>query len=150
MAHRESEVERMSANHNWPRLPIDFRPKRPFPIKRRVPRLAILAVAVLSFATGSLITAARTRVYQLPAAVGRVFQLNVYHAVPGKTPQLEARFDSASKLLAKHNLTVIGYWVPNGDPAWDNTFLYIVAGSSRQEMERNWDAFHADPAFQEY
>lgn len=53
-------------------------------------------------------------------------------------------------MLAKHDLTVSGYWVPESDPAWANTFVYIVAASSREEMEKNWDAFHADPAFQKY
>ena len=38
-----------------------------------------------------------------------------------KVPALEARFREASKLLARHDLNVVGYWVPDVDPAWDNT-----------------------------
>jgi hypothetical protein len=87
---------------------------------------------------------------QVRADSNRVFELNVYHAVPGKAPALEERFSDASKLIAKHNLNVIGYWVPNQDPAWADTFIYIVAAPSREEMEKNWDAFHADPEFQKY
>jgi hypothetical protein len=64
-------------------------------------------------------------------------------------PALESRFRGASKLQAKHHLNVVGYWVPEGGP-WDNTFVYIVAHASRDEGKKNWDAFHADPAFQEY
>ena len=73
----------------------------------------------------------------------RVFELRVYHAVAGKVPALESRFrDTASKLLAKHDLKAVGYWVPEDAPASDNTFIYILAHPS-------WEAMRADPAFQE-
>jgi hypothetical protein len=108
--------------------------------------LAILA----SFAAGSLLTAHRMHLNEVRAASNRVFEIDVYHTVPGKVPALESRFRDASKLLATHNLNVVGYWVPNDDPAWNNTFIYLVAHSSREEAEKNWDAFHADPAFQKY
>jgi hypothetical protein len=106
--------------------------------------------ALISFAAGSLVIAHLTHLNQVRADSNRVFELNVYHAVPGKVPALEARFRDASKLLAKHDLKIVGYWVPNDDPAWGNTFIYIVAHPSREDAEKNWASFHADPAFQEY
>jgi hypothetical protein len=112
--------------------------------------MRVCVAALVSFVAGSLVTLHLMHLNQVRADSNRVFQLNVYHAVPGKVPALEERFRSASKLQAKHNLNVLGYWVPDDDPAWANTFIYIVAASSRKEMEKNWDAFHADPAFQEY
>ena len=30
-----------------------------------------------------------------------------------------------------------------------NTFIWVVAHDSREEAKKNWDAFRADPAFQE-
>jgi hypothetical protein len=70
--------------------------------------------------------------------------------VPDKLPALESKFrDTWSKLLAKHDLKVVGYWVPEGAPAWDNTFIYLVAHSSREEAKKNWDAMRADPDVQE-
>jgi hypothetical protein len=105
---------------------------------------------VLSFAAGSFLTARLIQLRQVRADSNRVFELNIYHAVPGKVPKLEERFRSASKLLAQHNLDVIGYWVPGDDGAFPNTFIYMVAAPSREEMQKNWDEFHADPAFQEY
>jgi lysophospholipase L1-like esterase len=81
---------------------------------------------------------------------GRWFELDIYHAVPGKAPALAARFRDAEKLQAKHGLNVIGYWVPEGDPAWDDTFIYLVAHASKEEADRHWSAFHADPEFQRY
>ncbi len=110
----------------------------------------ICIAALVSFAAGSLLTAHLTHLSQVMAESNRVFELDIYHVVPGKVPALESRFREASKLLAKHNLNVVGYWVPNDDPAWNNTFIYLVAHSSREEGEKNWDAFHADPAFQEF
>ena len=89
-------------------------------------------------------------VNQVRADSNRVFELRVYHAVPGKIPALVSRFrDTASKLLAKHDLKAVGYWVPEDAPASDNTFIYILAHPSREEAKKNWDALRADPAFQE-
>jgi hypothetical protein len=107
-------------------------------------------IALAAFAAGSLTTARWMHVDTVSAASGRVFELRVYHAVPDKLPALESNFrDTWSKLLAKHDLQVVGYWVPEGTPAWDNTFIYLVAHSNREEANKNWDAMRADPATQE-
>jgi len=87
---------------------------------------------------------------QVRADSNRVFELMVYHTVPGKVPALESIFRDVSKLQAKHDLNVVGYWVPNDDPAWVNTFIYLLAHPSREAAKKNWDALHADPAFPEY
>jgi hypothetical protein len=103
--------------------------------------------ALASFSAGSLFTARLTHLQQVKADHNRVFELMIYHTYPGKVPALEPIFRDVSKLQAKYNLNVIGYWVPNEDAAWQNTFIYIIAHSSRQEAEANWKAFHSDPAF---
>jgi NIPSNAP len=113
-------------------------------------RWTVSAVALVSFAAGSLVTVRLMHISQVRADGNRVFELRVYHTVPGKVPALESRFrDTLSKLLAKHDLNVVGYWVPDDAPAWDNTFIFMVAHSSREEAKKNWDAMRADPAFQE-
>ena len=113
-------------------------------------RWTVCAVALVSFAAGSIITARLVHVNQVRADSNRVFELRVYHTVTGKVPELESRFrDTTSKILAKHDLKVVGYWVPEGAPAWDNTFIFMLAHSSREEAKKNWDAFRADPEFQE-
>ena len=110
----------------------------------------VCGIAVVSFAAGSLITARLANLKQVRADSNRVFELRLYHTVPGKLPALESRFrDTTSKLLAKHDLKVVGYWVPEDAPAWDNTFIFMVAHRSREEAKKNWDAFRADPEFQE-
>jgi hypothetical protein len=110
----------------------------------------VCVIAMVSFAAGSLITARLAHLDHVRADSNRVFELRVYHSVPGKLPALESRFrDTTSKLLAKHDLKVVGYWVPEGAPAWDNTFVDILAYRSREEANKNWEAFVADPEFQE-
>jgi hypothetical protein len=111
---------------------------------------SVCGIALVAFAAGSLTTARWIPVNRVSAATDRVFELRVYHAAPDKMPALESNFrDTWSKLLAKHDLKVEGYWVPEGTPAWDNTFIYVVAHSSREEAKRNWDAMRADPDVQE-
>jgi hypothetical protein len=111
----------------------------------------VCAVAVVSFAAGSLTTARWTHVTQVRAESDHVFELRLYHALPSKMPALESRFrDTTSKLLAKHELKAVGYWETEGDaPAWDNTFIFILDHPSREEAKKHWEAFRTDPGFQE-
>ena len=111
---------------------------------------SVCFIALLSFTAGSLITARLAHIDHVRADSNRVFELRIYHTVPGKLPALESRFrDIYSKLLAKHDLQVEGYWVPEGAADWDNTFVYLVAHSSREEAKKNWDAMLADSEVQE-
>ena len=58
--------------------------------------------------------------------------------------------NTTSKLLVKHDLNVIGYWIPDSkSPAWDNTFVFLLAHSSQEEAAKNWQEMAADPVFQE-
>jgi NIPSNAP len=110
----------------------------------------ICGTALISFAAGSLLTGRLVHLSQVRADSNRVFELRVYHTVPGKVPALESIFRDVSKLIAKHDINVVGYWVPSDDPAWTNTFIYLVAHPSQEEAKKNWAAVHADPAFPEY
>jgi NIPSNAP len=110
----------------------------------------VCAIALASFAAGSLVTAHLTHVKQVRADSNHVFELMVYHTVPGKVPALESIFRDVSKMQTKYGLDVVGYWVPNNDPAWANTFIYLVVHPSLEEAKKNWHALHADPAFPPY
>jgi hypothetical protein len=110
---------------------------------------SLCAIALLTFAAGSLMTVRLAHTDHVRADSNRVFELRIYHTVPGKLPELESRFrDIYSKLLAKHHLQVVGYWVPEAAADWDNTFVYLVAHSNREEAKKNWDAMLADPEVQ--
>jgi NIPSNAP len=108
----------------------------------------VAGIALAAFGAGSLVSAQLTRPDQTPPK-GRLFDLRIYHAVPGKASKLVERFADATSLFAKHHLDVVGYWVAD-DPAWKDTFVYLVAHRDRDEAKKNWDAFHADPGFQKY
>jgi hypothetical protein len=117
--------------------------------RSKAQKSAFCATAMLSFVAGALFTAGWTRATRVHAESDRVFELMIYHTMPGKVPDLESIFRDVSKLQAKYKLNVIGYWVPE-DPAWQNTFVYLVAHPSREEAKANWQALHGDPAFLPY
>ena len=110
----------------------------------------LLGTAVLSFVAGALFTARLTHLAEVRADSDRVFELMIYHTVPGKEPALESIFRDVAKQQTKYNLNVVGYWVPNDDPAWKDTFVYLVVHPSRKAAESNWQALHADPEFLPY
>lgn len=120
-------------------------------IGRKLKAWIVCGTAIISFGAGSLITARLMSPQRVMADNHRVFELMVYHTLPGKAPALESIFRDVSKLQSKHDLDVVGYWVPDDkDPAWANTFVYLIAHPSQEEAEKNWSALHADPAFPPY
>jgi hypothetical protein len=116
----------------------------------KLKRWIVYSAVLVSFAAGSLITAHVTHANEAGSDSNRVFELRIYHAVPGKGPALESVFRNASKAMANHGINVVGYWVPNEDPGWKDTLIYIVAHPNREEAKKNWDALHADPTFRVY
>jgi NIPSNAP len=110
----------------------------------------LLGTALFSFAAGSLFTARLAHLREVRADSNRVFELMIYHTVPGKMPALESIFHDVAQLQTKYNLNVVGYWVPNEDPEWKNRFVYLVVHPSREAAEANWRGLHADPEFLPY
>jgi hypothetical protein len=110
----------------------------------------LLAVSLLSFLSGSLLSIRLAHLQQVHAEESRVYELMVYHTLPGKVAALESIFRDVSRQQAQYNLNVLGYWVPNENPAWKDTFVYVVVHPSREAAEANWRALHADPAFLPY
>jgi hypothetical protein len=110
---------------------------------------SVSLVAGLAFAAGSFLTARLMQINQVRADSNRVFELRVYHTVPGKAGALQEEFrDKVSKLFAKHDLKALGYWAPLDPPTSENTFVYILAHPSREDAKKHWAAFTADPDFQ--
>src|SRR5437764_10722818 len=111
--------------------------------------LRLLACAALCFAAGSLITARFMSTETAQAAGSRVFELRIYHAMPGKLPALINRFgDHTRTIFDRHGMTSVGYWMPQDAPVKDNTFVYILAHPNRDAATKNWEAFRADPEWQ--
>ncbi len=75
-----------------------------------------------------------------------VYELRLYHPHEGKLDALKARFgDHTDAIFRRHNMKSIGYWSPEDGPDSQNLFIYILEHPSRQEAEKNWAAFQADP-----
>ncbi len=105
-------------------------------------------IGLFAFAGGSLITGRLLHAKEVKADSNRVFELRVYHALPGKLPALESRFrDKTSKILARHNVKAVGYWVAEDPSA--NSFIWIAASTNEEEEKRDWGAVAADPEFQQ-
>ena len=78
-----------------------------------------------------------------------VYELRIYHVQPGKIDALRSRFgDHTDAIFKRHDMKSVGYWVPEDAPSSQNLFIYILEHPSRQEAEKNWAAFQADPEWQ--
>ena len=75
-----------------------------------------------------------------------VYELRLYHVKEGKMDALKARFGvHTDSIFKKHNMKSIGYWSPEDAPDSQNLFICILEHPSRQEAEKNWADFQADP-----
>jgi hypothetical protein len=78
-----------------------------------------------------------------------VYELRLYHVNEGKMDALKARFrDHVDAIFRRHNMKSIGYWSPEDAPESQDLLIYILEHPSRQEAEKNWAAFQADPEWQ--
>ena len=77
-----------------------------------------------------------------------VFELRVYHVLPGKMNDLLARFgDHTIALFRQHGMKSIAFWNPTDEPQKSNTLIYILQHPSREVAAANWKSFQADPAW---
>jgi hypothetical protein len=75
-----------------------------------------------------------------------VYELRVYHVMPGKLDALLARFrDHTMKIFERHGMKNVAYWTPLDEPQKINTLIYILEHPSRAAAEVNWKAFKDDP-----
>tara|TARA_Y100001978_G_C23646227_1_gene410924 strand:+ start:453 stop:779 length:327 start_codon:yes stop_codon:yes gene_type:complete len=74
-----------------------------------------------------------------------IYELRIYHCVPGQLPALLNRFDTITlKLWEKHGIKQAGFWtVGIGDSNQD--LYYLLAWDSLADREKKWDAFASDP-----
>ena len=109
---------------------------------------AAFSIALFTFGAAAFVSISLVRPRAVMADNDRVFELRIYHAVSGKLPVMESRFrDKTSKILVRHNLNVVGYWVAEDAP--DNSFVFLFSHESREAAKKNWEAFRLDPEFQE-
>jgi len=107
------------------------------------------ALVGLSLAAGSLITERLLTRNTVQAQSSRVYELRIYHTLPGRLPALESRFrDHTIAIFNHHHMSSIAYWVPQDAPQKENTLIYILAHESRESAKKNWAEFASDPEWQ--
>ncbi len=76
-----------------------------------------------------------------------IHELRIYHAMPGRMPDLLKRFDQITlKLWDKHGIKQVGFWnVVIGDSNQD--LIYMLEWESLADRDAKWAAFQADPAW---
>jgi hypothetical protein len=111
-------------------------------VKRRTILQALPAAALLP---RSLWAASPRDDASSQASTG-VYELRVYHAAPGKLPELLARFrEHTTKLFDRHGMKNVAYWTPVDEPEKSNTLMYILYHPSREAAAANWKSFQDDP-----
>ena len=74
-----------------------------------------------------------------------IHELRAYWANPGKLDALNARFRTHTiRLFTKHGITVVAFWTPD-DREQHGDLIYVLGYPSREERERRFGAFAADP-----
>jgi hypothetical protein len=105
---------------------------------------------LVSFTCGALLMTVVGAITQSRAqAPGHVYELRMYHANEGKLDAIVSRFrDHTVDIFKRHNMKSVGYWVPQDPPNAGNLLIYILEHPNRQEADKNWAAFQADPEWQ--
>jgi len=99
----------------------------------------------LSFLCGAAVAFGFTAVGGSSSA-HHVYELRMYHVDAGKMDALRSRFgDHTDAIFKRHDMKSIGYWIPEDAPNSQTLFIYILEHPSRQEADKNWAAFQADP-----
>jgi NIPSNAP protein len=74
-----------------------------------------------------------------------IYELRVYHCLPGRLPALVKRFETATlRLFEKHGIRQAGFWtVAIGESNHD--LIYILQWESLADRDKKFAAFLADP-----
>lgn len=79
---------------------------------------------------------------------GKVYELRTYTTMPGKLPELLARFKNhTTAIFEKHGMKNVGYWVPTDPKLSENTLIYLLEHQSMEAAKKSWDGFRTDPAW---
>ena len=77
---------------------------------------------------------------------GMIYELRIYHAMPGRLPALLSRFQNHTlQIWEKHGIRQAGFWTTLIGESESNQLTYLLAWDSVAEREERWNAFLADP-----
>ena len=78
-----------------------------------------------------------------------IYELRTYWAPPGKLDALNTRFRTLTlDLFARHQMRVVGFWMPEPATAESGDLVYVLAFPDRAALETAWANFRADPEWQ--
>ena len=78
-------------------------------------------------------------------AASHIYELRIYTPAEGKLDAVNARFrDHTRAIFDRHHMKSVGYWLPTDGPN-AGKLLYILEHASREEADKDWAAFNADP-----
>jgi hypothetical protein len=79
-----------------------------------------------------------------------IYELRTYWAAPDKADALHQRFrEHTCRLFAKHGMTMVAFWSPVGGRDLHGDLVYVMAYASQAARDVAWDAFRADPEWQQ-
>ena len=74
-----------------------------------------------------------------------IHELRIYHAVPGRMPDLNNRFSNITlKMWDKFGIRQVGFWTTLVGPS-NNALYYLLEWESLAEREQKWNAFATNP-----
>ena len=74
-----------------------------------------------------------------------IHELRIYHAVPGRLPDLNNRFSNITlKLWEKFGIRQAGFWTTLIGPN-NHALYYLLEWESLAEREQKWNAFASNP-----
>jgi hypothetical protein len=74
-----------------------------------------------------------------------IYELRIYHSVPGQLPALLSRFQHHTlRLWEKHGIREAGFWTTLIGTS-HLQLTYMLAWDSMTERDTRWSAFVADP-----
>ncbi|TDR94034.1 NIPSNAP family protein [Enterovirga rhinocerotis] len=78
-----------------------------------------------------------------------IYELRVYHCLPGRLPALLKRFESTTLgIWERHGIRQAGFWTTLIGPS-NQALTYLLAWESLAEREQKWNVFQADPEWVE-
>jgi hypothetical protein len=73
-----------------------------------------------------------------------IYELRVYHSVPGRLPALLKRFETITlKIWERHGIRQAGFWTTVVGSS-NQSLTYLLAWESMAERETKWTAFQGD------
>ncbi len=74
-----------------------------------------------------------------------IYELRVYHCLPGRLPALLKRFETITLgIWERHGIRQAGFWTTLVGSS-NMTLTYMIAWESLAERETKWTAFASDP-----